>query len=285
MTEIHVYTPTPPQALSFANPFRMVAGLWRHRDLIRQFTVRDILARYRGSHIGILWNLLYPLMMLAVYMFVFGSVLQIKWSAGEVGTRWEGILNLLCGLTLFNLFGDCLSRAPSLVVGNPSYVKKVVFPLEILPVCVLGAALLQALIMLALVAVLTVWKIGTVNWMGALFPLVLLPLVFLSLGVGWLFSALGAFLRDIGFAVHILTQVLLFGSAVFYPVERVPAKYQWVMLANPLTGVLENGRRMLLRGQEPEWGWLLAVTAFAFVFMLFGYVCFMKSKRAFGDVL
>ena len=285
MNEIHVYTPVAPSVLRFINPLGLLANLWRHRDLISQFTVREVLGRYRGSYVGILWNLLHPLLMLAIYMFVFGSVLQIKWSLGEVGTRWEGILNLLCGLTLFNIFGECLNRSPGLVVGNPSYVKKVVFPLEILPVCVLGAALLQALIMLALVVVLAFWRIEAVGWTAALFPLVLAPLLFLSLGAGWFFAAAGAFFRDIAYAVQILTQILLFASAVFFPVERVPAKYQWVMLANPLAGVLENGRRMLLRGQQPEWAWLLGVTGFSFLFMLAGYVFFMKSKRAFGDVV
>jgi pyrroline-5-carboxylate reductase len=150
---------------------------------------------------------------------------------------------------------------------------------------VLGAALLQALIMLALVVVLAFWRIEAVGWTAALFPLVLAPLLFLSLGAGWFFAAAGAFFRDIAYAVQILTQILLFASAVFFPVERVPAKYQWVMLANPLAGVLENGRRMLLRGQQPEWAWLLGVTGFSFLFMLAGYVFFMKSKRAFGDVV
>lgn len=285
MSEVHVYTPAPPPALRFANPVTMLAGLWRHRDLIRQFTAREVLGRYRGSHLGMLWPYILPLVMLAVYMFVFGSVLKTNWGYGPTGTRAQMGLNLFCGLTLFNVFAECLVRAPSLVLGNPNFVKRVVFPLEILPVCSLGAALAHALINVVILIVAAHCLLGSVGPSALLFPLAVVPLLFISLGTGWLLSALSVFFRDIGHAIGVAATVLLFMTPVFYPLKDVPAKYQWVMWANPLAAVLENGRHALLFGEPVVWVWLLSMTAVSFVFMLGGYAFFMRTKRAFADVV
>lgn len=275
--------PTPLAAL--LNPLHLVATLWRNRELIRQFTVRETVERHRGTHLGLLWSVINPLLVLAVYTFVFGVILRQKWDVLG-GSPAEFPLTMLCGVTVFTVFADAVSQAPALIVNRAGYVTKVIFPLEIFPVTVLGSGLFYAGIGLVLIVGGTGLLLHAFSPTIWLFPVVLLPLIFLSLGLSWFLSSLGVFLRDINSVVAIVVQrVMMFLTPIFYPVENVPDQYRFLIDYNPLTPIVENSRRTLMWGQWPDWASLGIVTVISLVVMQLGYAFFVKSKRGFADVL
>jgi lipopolysaccharide transport system permease protein len=259
-------------------------GLHEHRRLINQFAWRDVVARYKGSYLGIAWSFAVPLVMLAVYGFVFSVVFEARWGINDE-SRLDFALTLYCGLLAFNIFAEVVGRAPTLVTANPGYVKKVVFPLEVLPVAALGTALFNTAIWL--VILIPAWALANhmvspTLWM---FPLALLPLCLLSVGLAWFISSLGVFIRDIAHPVGILVQVLLFMSGVFFAVNLLPATYQKVLLLNPLVTILDNVRRTALWGEPIHWrSWTIATVGSLIVFQL-GYAWFMRTKKAFADVI
>ena len=262
----------------------MLHNLWRHRDLLWQFTVREVLVRNKGTSLGIGWSALVPLITLAVYAFVFGVVFPSKWAGGS--PRGLFVLPMFCGATLFNVFAESVVRAPGLVVERPNYVKRVVFPLEILPVSLFGSCLILSGINLALLLLAQLLILHRLPWTIALFPVVVLPLAMLSLGLGWFLASLGVFVRDIRNVVSIIVSpVLFFLSPVFYPVEQIPERFRLLVLFNPLTPILEDGRRTLMWGELPQWKSWAAVTAVSLDVMQLGYAWFMKSKRGFADVV
>jgi lipopolysaccharide transport system permease protein len=271
--------------LRYLNPYAMARNLWRHRDLIRQFTRREIEGRYKGSFLGLFWSFVNPLVLLLIYTFIFGVVFKARWPNAQTDSLSEFALTLFCGLIAFTIFSECVSRAPSLIVGVPSYVKKVVFPLEILPLSLLGSAIFHALVSLVILLVANLVVIGAFRWTIVLLPLIALPLLFLSLGFSWFLASLGVFIRDVGYTVALVVQVLFLMTPIFYPIENLPEPLQSIIRLNPLSSIVENFRRVLLWGWMPSWiglsFWLLATGAL----MVLGYAWFMKTKKAFADVV
>jgi lipopolysaccharide transport system permease protein len=278
-------TAQSPSLLHYLNPLHLVHNLWHHRDLIRQFTRREIEGRYRGSFLGVFWSFINPLVMLAIYTFVFGVVFQARWSTTDTGGLSEFALILFCGLTAFNVFGECIGRAAIIVVGVPNYVKKVVFPLEILPVSVLGSALFHSLVSLAILLVANLLITGTLQWTLILLPVVVLPLLFLCLGLMWFLASLGVFIRDISYTVALVVQVLFFLSPIFYKLESIPEPLQTFIRFNPLASIVENVRRVVLWGWMPSWVGFTLWFMLTGAIMLLGYAWFMKTKKAFADVI
>jgi lipopolysaccharide transport system permease protein len=275
--------PTPIAAL--LNPAHLVSTLWRQRELSRQFTVREVVGRHRGTHLGLAWSVLNPLLTIAVFTLVFGIILRQKWDVLG-GTPAEFPLTMLCGMTVFAVFADTVCQAPGLIVSRPNYVTKVVFPLEIFAVAQLGASLFFSAVGLVLLVAGTGALLGTFSKTIWLFPVVLVPLCALSLGVSWFLAALGVFLRDINNVIVLLVQrLLLFLTPVFYPAESVPESFRFLLELNPLTTIVENARRTLMWGQWPDWGALGLVTLVSLAVMQLGYAFFMKGKRGFADVL
>jgi lipopolysaccharide transport system permease protein len=269
---------------SIFNPLVIASGLWKNSELIKQFVKREVIGRYRGSYLGIFWSSLTPLFMLAVYTFVFSVVFESRWGTGS-GSKLEFALVLFCGLTTFNIFAETVNRAPGLIVGNVNYVKKVIFPLEILPVVALGSAMVQALISLSLLLVALVFFMGVINWTIILIPLVLLPLILLSLGLGWFFASLGAYLRDVGHLIGIAVQVLMFMTPIFYSITSIPENLRWVFYLNPINNVVEDMRRVVIWGQLPNWQWLVLGTVIGGIVAVLGYAWFEKTRGGFADVL
>ncbi|MFL5803797.1 MAG: ABC transporter permease [Roseiflexaceae bacterium] len=271
--------------LLYLNPLYMVREIWRHRSLIRQFTRREIESRYRGSFLGLFWLLVHPLMQLLIYTFMFGIVFRSRWGRDGSQSLTQFALILFCGLITFNIFGECINRAPGIIVGVPNYVKKVVFPLEILPVCRIGAALFHGSINVLVLLVANLLVNDTIQWTLLLLPLVALPLIFLSLGLTWFLSSLGVFLRDIQNLIGLVVLALFYASAIFYPIEVVPPFAQSIIHLNPLAVIVANFRAVLLWGMAPNWlelaFWLLVAGAI----MMLGYAWFMKTKSAFADVI
>lgn len=269
---------------SIFNPIAIMVNLWKYRELIVQFAKRDVITRYKGSYLGILWSFLTPLLMLTIYTFVFSEVFKAKWGV-ESGSKAEFALVLFCGLIAFNLFSECINRAPGLILNNVNYVKKVVFPLEILPVSLLGSALVQAAISLLILIVGLGALMGVFNWTMVFLPLVLTPLLLFILGLSWFFASLGVYLRDIGQFIGVLTQALMFMTPIFYPASSVPEKYRVVFFVNPIYYVVEDMRRIVIWGQMPDWNWLFVGMFIGLIVAIFGYMWFRKTRKGFADVI
>ena len=267
------------------NPLQTLKNLYHHRNLIKQFAWRDFVGKYKGSFLGVIWSFVTPLMMLAVYAFVFSVVFRAKWTPNSDSSNVDFALILFCGMTVFNIFGETINRAPTLILGYPNYVKKVVFPLEILPVAALVTSVLNAGISLAILIPANLIFNFTVSKTIFLFPLILVPLVAFTLGLAWFLASLGVFIRDIGQPVGVIVTMLFFLCGVFFPLSALPEQYQFLMRFNPLTMVLEESRKTLMWGQFPDWLWLVIASVVSFVIMQMGYAWFMRTKRAFADVI
>ncbi|MES2935531.1 MAG: ABC transporter permease [Pseudomonadota bacterium] len=264
--------------------YEIVASPWRHRDLLIAMIQREVIGRYRGSVMGLLWSFLNPAFMLLVYTFVFSVVFSARWQGGSA-SKTEFALIVFAGLIVFNLFSECVTRAPSLILSNVNYVKKVIFPLEILPWVSIGAALFHALVSVLVWLIFYVVIFGAPRVTALLFPLVLLPLALLSVGISWVLASLGVYLRDIGQVIGVFTSALMFMSAIFYPVHALPQAYQPIMRANPLTLVIEQARDVLFWGVMPSIPvWFAGLFVSATVALL-GFRWFQKTRAGFADVL
>lgn len=263
-------------------------SLVRHRELVWQFVRRDLRERYRSSALGMLWTLITPLAMLAVYTLVFGVIFKSRWTDSHSDSILDFSLTLFTGLVAFGVFADSANRAPGLVVQQINLVKKVVFPLETLVASSVGAAAVRSLIELVIVvAGLMISGLG-LHWTILFLPLYYLPLIFICLGIGWFLSALGVFLRDINHVVGVVVQFLLFLTPVFYSIDlfnAFPSPARGLVAANPLHIIIDGFRRCLVWGRMPDWWPLAGVTAFGVVVMLGGHWWFSKLKRAFADVI
>jgi lipopolysaccharide transport system permease protein len=274
-----------PTAGRYLDPIAMLASLYSHRNLIKELTWRESMGRYKGSYLGMLWSIITPLMMLSVYSFIFGAIFQGRWGVSKGESQLEYALALFCGLILFTVFSDCVTRAPRLVLDNPNYVKKVVFPLEILPVTTLLSSLIHGGISLCILLLALILSQPVFSGTWYLFPLVLFPLCALSLGISWFLCSLGVFFRDVGHTISIAVQALLMVSGVFFPISAVPDNLRGVVMCNPLVTILEDARRTLMWGQVPDWQWWGAITVLSLVVMQLGYLWFMRTKGAFADVI
>lgn len=255
-----------------------------HRDLIFQLARREVLERYRGSVLGLVWSFMHPVLMLLVYMFVFGIVFQMKWGI-ERQSDMEFAIILFSGLVVHGLFAECLVRAPTLVVNHPHFVKKIVFPLEILPVVSVCVALFHMAVGLFILLLAILLTRISVPLTALLLPVVLFPVVVLALGVSWFLASLGVFLRDVTQVVGILATVLLFLSPIFYPVSAVPENLQAFLYLNPLTLIIEELRKVLIFGNAPDLAALGIYLVLAYLFMMFGAWWFKRTRNAFADVL
>jgi lipopolysaccharide transport system permease protein len=267
-----------------ATPSAMFTSLWRNRQLILQMTRREVAMRYRGSVIGLAWSFINPLLMLIVYTFVFSVVFKARWGV-EGESRTDFAIILFTGMIVFGLFAEIINRSPGQIVSNPNYVKKVVFPLEILSWVSLGSVLFHSLVSLAVLLLAQLIINFSLPWTVVLFPLILLPLIFASLGAAWFLAALGVYVRDIGQITTVFTTVLMFVSAVFYPVSALPEAYQTWLRLNPLVLIITESRKVLIFGSLPDWSWLGIALLMGLVIAFAGFWWFQKTRKGFADVL
>ena len=268
-----------------ATPLAMLESLWRNRQLILQMARREISSRYRGSMIGLAWSFINPVLLLLVYTFVFSVVFKARWGTDPNESRADFAIILFSGLIVFNLFAEIINRAPALITSNANYVKKVVFPLEILPWVTLGSALFHTVISLLVLLLAQLVLKHSLPWTIIFFPLALLPLILGSVGLAWFLSALGVFVRDIGQITGILTTVLFFMSAVFYPLSALPEKYQGFLRLNPLVPIITESRKSLVLGLSPDWSSILIALLISLVVAFAGFWWFQKVRKGFADVL
>jgi lipopolysaccharide transport system permease protein len=268
-----------------SSPKEMVASAWRNRSLITALVKREIASRYRGSILGIAWSFFIPLLMLVTYTFVFSVVFQARWGLGVNESKADFAIILFVGLIVHGLFAECVNRAPGLIQSNVNYVKKVIFPLEILSLVAFGSALFHAAISLLVMLLAQLILKQHMPLTVVLFPVVLLPLAFASLGFAWFLSALGVYVRDIGQITGIITTVLLFVSAVFFPISALPKPYQGWMKLNPLAVIIEQCRKTLIFGQMLDFGQWSIMFALGVLMAWAGFTCFQKMRKGFADVL
>ena len=274
-------------------PTGLLGTLQRHRFLVAQLTRREVVGRYRGSHLGIFWSFINPVLLLCIYTFVFKYIFNARMIPGHREEGWADFaLCLFCALTIFNVFAECLGRAPNLILLNANYVTKVVFPLELLPLTVVLGSLVHLLISflpLCLAAFIT--RNGHLHAAVVFWPLLLVPITFWALAITWVVSALGAFLRDLNEIMLALTQIIMYASAVFYSLagldqnKNVPEILSKAIRFNPLVFFSEQSRNLVAWGMPMDWRVYGLVTGTGLVAMFIGYKLFMNVKQAFADVI
>lgn len=248
-------------------------------------TKREVVGRYRGSVMGLAWSFFNPLLMLSVYTFVFSVVFKARWGVSGGEDKASFAVFLFVGMIVHGLFAECANRAPGLILTNVNYVKKVVFPLEILPSVAMGSALFHAAISLVVLLAVRLIANQQLAWTAIFVPMIFLPLCIATMGVAWFLSAIGVYLRDVSQTIGIFTTVLMFLSPVFYPITALPAEHQIWLKLNPLTFIIEESRKVLVFGQLPDWsGWISSVLV-SLAAAWIGFWWFQKSRRGFADVL
>jgi lipopolysaccharide transport system permease protein len=270
------------------DPLKMVGGLWTRRELIGQFTRRNIELKHRGSRLGAFWALITPLSMLGLYYVVFGVIYNTKFNVLPGETALDVLLAMFLGLSLFHAFSETLAWAPGLITTNPNFVKKVVFPLEVLPVAQIGAAAFHLAVGLSLVLVGSVFGTAGLSWHALWLPVLVLPLLLLSLGMAWLLAAAGVFLRDIGQLSAFAVTLLLFASAVMFPATMIARQSPelWTLLRlNPLLQIVDLARNVVLWHQPMPLDWLAYVYACSLAVFAGGAVFFALLRRSFAEAI
>jgi lipopolysaccharide transport system permease protein len=275
----------PRPVWAFFNPIETILGIWMHRDLLRQLVRRNIQVRYKGTIMGLMWMVITPLMMLAVYTFVFSVVFKARWGTDFGNSKVAFALILFCGLVVFNIFSESVNSSVAIITNNPNYVKKVVFPLEILPVSAVFSSIFFGLVSLTILLAGVSLFIHKFSLAIICLPLVFIPLFLLSCGISWFVASLGVYVRDLAHVIGIVIQMLIFVTPVFYSVEMVPESLRTIFFFNPLTTIVQTTRYVLIYNRWPDWYGLCIVTIFSLVVFQMGYFWFMNIKRGFADVL
>lgn len=257
----------------------------KNKSLLLQFVKRNIAVRYRGSMLGLVWSFVQPLMMLCVYTFVFSVVFKARWGVDMGGGRGAFAIIMFCGMALFNIFAESVNLCCGVIVSNPNFVKKVIFPLEMLPLAQIVSTFILGTIWFILLFLGAVFIFGKISFTMLLLPLVLLPLFFFTLGVSYFVASLGVYMRDTSYLVQVVLQVLFFMTPIFYPIQAVPERFRWPLQLNPLTVLIEEARKVFLYGQLPDWKFLGVAFLISLIVLQLGFVWFNKTKKGFADVL
>jgi lipopolysaccharide transport system permease protein len=260
--------------------------LWqlpRRVDLIVSLTRRELAARYRGSILGFLWTLVTPMVMIAIFTIIFAGIFKAKF--GATSSQWDYALYLFCGLLPWNAFQESLQLSSTTIVGHANLVKRVVFPLETLPVSLtLAAAVNQLFGTLVLIIAVMVLR-REVHPTLVYLPLILIPQLIATFGAAWLVASLGVFIRDMVQGIALLLMAWMYLTPIIYPESLVPANYRTAINLNPFTPLVRNYRRILLDGVAPDWQGLAYFLAFGVILFLLGYWWFARTRKNFADVI
>ncbi|MFN4895163.1 MAG: ABC transporter permease [Pseudomonadota bacterium] len=285
---MHTIAPSS-QSDSLLQVFTNVLAPWHtlkeSRGLIASLARREVRARFAGTLLGGAWTVISPLIMLAIYSFVFGVVFKGKWGQSNEQSLANFALIIFCSISAFAIFQECLVKAPSLVISQPNLVKRVVFPTETLVLSSLAAALFQALINFTLVICALYVLNGAVPVTVLLLPVMLLPLVFMTLGAAWLLASLGVFFRDIQHIVGLVANALLFLTPIFFSLEMLPSSVRFYAELNPLAPIIEGIRDVVLWGEIPNLNSFVVSLVISWCVMQLGYAVFMRLKPTFADVI
>ena len=273
-----------PHASYSLSPVNIFTSLTHHYQLIWQMSKREVVGRYKGSILGLTWSFFNPLLMLVIYTIVFNTIFKSRWdSASE--SRTEFALVLFVGMIIHGILAEVLTRTPVLIVANVNYVKKVVFPLEILPWIMMGSNLFHALI--SIVVWLLIYLIANhhIQWTVIFLPILVFPLLLFAMGLSWFLASLGVYIRDTSQVTAVIASIMMFLSPVFYPVSRLPEPYQIWLYLNPTTFIIEAARDVLIWGRLPDFNGLIIYYTVSIMVVWLGYIWFQKTRRGFADVL
>ena len=252
--------------------------------LLKTLTKADIKQKYQGSVLGILWSLIVPLLMLAIYTFVFSEIFKTKWEI-DTSNKFQFALMLFCGLSIYNMFADVLGRSVSLIVSNQNYVKKVVFPLELLPLVITFSALFNCIISFMVLIIANTILGGTLHTSTLFMPLILLPHIVFCAGIAYLISAISVYLRDMASFVSVLIMVFMYLTPVFFSLTAIPEAFRQVMMFNAMTYAIENMRNVIIYGTSVNWGYFGISCAVSIMLFGLGWWVFRRAKDGFADLL
>lgn len=282
---VKVYVPgRPTMSWEKCGPWQPLKTFWLHRALIYQLSKREIVSRYKGSILGLAWSFVTPLLMLAVYTFVFSVVFEARWSV-PAGRKVEFALILFAGLTIYQIFSECIARAPMLLLENPSYIKRIVFPLEILGWIVLVGAVFNGAINLLILFLGYILFVGSIPLTALWLPVVVLPFLIFVLGLTWFLAPLGVYFRDTRQIVSVLLPVVMFASPLFYPLSSLPASAQVILGLSPIAFTMEQLRAVALFGITPDFFGLTLFFTVSLLTAWAGFVFFIITGRGFADVI
>ena len=272
--------------LLFIGDFTMLPRqIIKNWTLLRQLVVRNIASRYRGSMLGLVWSFAQPLLMLCVYTFVFSVVFKIRWGTVADSSKGPFPIIMFCGMALYTVFAESVSANCGIIVSNSNFVKKVIFPLEILPVAQTVASFTLGLAWFLLLFLGAVFFFDGAGLTMLLLPLILIELFLFTLGISYFVASLGVYVRDTAYVVGVVLQILFFMTPIFYSISQVPEKYRWLLQLNPLTTMIEEARKVFLFGQLPDWNFLGISFLISVVVCQLGVAWFTKTKKGFSDVL
>ena len=257
----------------------------RNRSLLWQLIKRNIAVRYRGSMLGLVWSFVQPLMMLCVYTFVFSIVLKARWGVDTGDSKGAFAVIMFCGMAVFNIFSEGINSCSTVVIWNPNLVKKVIFPLEILPLAQTISTFILGAVWFILLFLGVVFIYGKISFTMLLFPVVVLPLFLFTLGISYFVASLGVYLRDTAYVVQVVLQVLFFMTPIFYPIQAIPEELRWPLQINPLTILIEESRHVCIYGALPNWNFLGFAFLVSLIVLQLGFAWFNKTKKGFADVL
>lgn len=267
------------------SPKKLAHSVWRHRSLIEQMVFREIAGRYKGSIFGIGWSFFNPILMLLVYTFVFSFVFKARWGVTSIDSEVDYALLIFVGLIIHSFFAEVLYKSPNLILCNTNFVKKVVFPLEVLTIIIFCVALLHTFISLLLVIIAFALLNGYLNWSVLYTPITLFPLLPMTLGISWFLASLGVYFRDIEQVIGSILMMLLFLAPVFYPLTSLPELPKNILFLNPITLPIQETRSVMLFGDTPNWAFLSIYTVISLIICWIGFWCFQKMRRGFADVI
>ncbi len=260
--------------------------LWelpRRSDLVLSFAKRELMSRYKGSVLGILWAVVTPVVTIAIFTFIFAGLFGARF--GPAGSHWDYALYVFCGLLPWTMFQESVQQSATTIVAHANLVKRVVFPLETLPAAqtlsALGTELFGIIALLIAAALIQRQLHPTILWL----PVLLVPQLLAAFGAAWLVASLGVFLRDIAQGIALLLMAWMFLTPIIYPESIVPERYRPFIEANPFTALVRSYRRIFLEGAAPDWSGLAYFTVFALLLFVFGYWWFARSRKNFADVI
>lgn len=256
-----------------------------NRSLLKQLVIRDIHARYKGSYFGVLWSFINPIMLLVLYSFIFGVVFQARWPGVEKSDKLEFSLLLYLGLITHTLLAECVIRSPLLITQNANFVKKLVFPIQIVPVSIVGSAFFHYFLSFLIWLIVFFIVNHYIHWSVLFIPVLILPFLFLCIGVSWILSSIGTYVRDIGQLTSSIAMALLFLAPIFYPSSSLPGSFQDIIYLNPLTYIVEQVRLVSFYGEFPSFYPFLLYSFGCFFFFCLGWFIFSKLRSGFSDVL
>lgn len=279
----------PQSAMNYSSSAKI--PLWRpawtllseHRGLIRSMVLRDLTSRYKGSVMGMSWAIITPAVQIVIFTVIFSGIFSARF--GDQGGHLRFAVYLFCGMLPWIALSDGVLRSTTSLTDNINLVRRVVFPLEALPVNLAFSALMQQLLGTIVLLIAALLMQGTLHTTAFWMPVLLIPQLLATIGLGWLMASLGVFIRDMAQVNQLALQACMYLTPILYPENLVPPNYRWLVDLNPMAPLIRSYRWTLLEGKVPDWRGLGFTMAFGLICFTFGYWWFQRTKKAFADVL